>query len=257
MTYAIYYQDCIEGMNQYVHTKSVDMVFADPPFGINFANRSDETYSRKKDRRVDGYKEIPKSDYEEFTFQWLNQIARVTKQDASIYIVSGWTNLHHILTPAIETFGWFLMNHVVWWYNQPLPTQKKFRAAHYHIPVFVKTAEAFKNNKHTFNTFNDDQPHHDVWTIKRNMKPKKWYIPNATKLPDELVERAILYSSNEGDLVLDPFIGNGTTPAMCIKHKRNFVGFEVNLEAQETIEYMMTKQQILKESKSKLESFFK
>ena len=74
----------------------------------------------------------------------------------------------------------------------------------------------------------------DVWEIKREYLPGE--KKNSTKLPDELVEKLIQYSSKLGDVVMDPFMGNGTTAVASIKLQRNYVGFEVNPNAQEIID---------------------
>ena len=89
------------------------------------------------------------------------------------------------------------------------------------------------------------------------MTKKKHYIPNATKLPNELVERCLLASSNEGDLVLDPFVGNGTTPAMCVRHDRNFIGYEINENAKDTIDYIVGKEKHYRKSTEHLQRYFR
>ena len=138
--------------------------------------------------------------------KWLTDLV---KKNATIYVVSGWTNTHIIEWIAVEELKWFKMNKIIWHYSNPLPTQKKWRGAHYEISVFLPTKWAFKQSKHTFNIpAGFKQPRESVWFIKRDMTVKKHYLPNATKLPDELVERCLLASSNKGDLILDPFIGN-------------------------------------------------
>ena len=258
MTWEVKYTDCVEGMKKYIDSKSVDMVFADPPFGIKFDKRSDDIYSRKKENRVEGYVEIRANDYYDFCFAWMHEVARIIKPGGTIHIVSGWTNTHIIEWVAVEELDWFKMNKIIWHYSNPLPFKKRWRAAHYEISVFTPTELAFKQTKHTFNipTY-QTQPLESVWYIKRDMTAKKYYTPNATKLPDELVQRCLLASSNEKDLVVDPFVGNGTTPAMCVKHNRNFIGFEVNKNAKKTIEYIVGREEEMKKSKNTMESFFK
>jgi len=258
MTWEVIYGDCIKGMviDADIEPHSIDMVFADPPFGIDFDRRSDDTYGRSKERRLNGYKEIRKGNYYEFTKAWLGAIKSVIKPSATIYIVSGWTNTHIIEWIAVEDLGWFKMNKIIWHYSNPLPTQKKYRSAHYEISVFVPTKWCFKQTHHTFNLpRGKTQPYEDVWYIKRDMTVKKHYLPNATKLPNQLVERCILTSTNEEDLVLDPFVGNGTTPAMCVKHGRHFIGYEVNENAKETIDYMVDKAKMIYKGKRSLVGF--
>jgi len=97
-----------------------------------------------------------------------------------------------------------------------------------------------KNPKKYFFNKIDHYPE-DVWEIKREYLPGK--KKNSTKLPDKLVEKLLLYSSQENDLVFDPFMGNGTTAVACIKHKRKYLGFEINPNAKEIIDDNITKAQ--------------
>ena len=179
MTWKVIYGDCVKGItiDADIKANSIDMVFADPPFGIDFDKRSDDTYSRKADNRVDGYVEIKARNYHEFTRNWLGAIKSVIKPNATIYIVSGWTNTHIIEWVAVEELGWFKMNKIIWHYSNPLPTQKKWRGAHYEISVFLPTEWAFKLKNHVFNIpKGKTQPLESVWYIKRDMRVKKHYV---------------------------------------------------------------------------------
>ena len=101
----------------------------------------------------------------------------------------------------------------------------------YHILFLVKNSKIYFFNK-------IDHYPEDVWEIKREYLPGK--KKNSTKLPEKLVEKLLLYSSQENDLVLDPFMGNGTTAVACIKHKRKYLGFEINPNAKEIIDDNIT-----------------
>ena len=82
-----------------------------------------------------------------------------------------------------------------------------------------------KNDKNrTFNKL--DKYCEDVWIINRPyIKGKK---KTKTMLPEELISKMILYGSNENDLVIDFFVGSGTTAVCCKKHNRRFTGFEID-----------------------------
>jgi len=196
---------------------SIDLVITDPPFAIDFkAKRSN--YHRKAERVLEDYNEIPKGKYLEFSRKWIFECKRVLKETGSIYIFSGWTNLKDILI-AVDDAGLTVINHLIWKYQFGVYTRRKFVTSHYHIIFAVKNPK-----KYIFNKI-DHYPE-DVIFMKREYWTGK--IKTATKLPLELVKKLILYSSNPGDIVLDPFIGSGTTAVAALETGRNFIGFEIS-----------------------------
>ncbi len=134
-----------------------------------------------------------------------------------MYIVSGWTNLKDILN-AIDEVKFHLLNHIIWKYQFGVYTKKKFVTSHYHILYCIKNPK-----KYTFNKI--EKYPEDVWVINRDYQPNK--IKTPTRLPEKLVEKMILYSSNEGDIILDPFAGSGTVGICAKRLNRNFICFEI------------------------------
>ncbi len=218
----IAYEDCIEGMKK-LPSECVDLVIADPPFGINF-NGKEAIYNRKGEYVVDNYNEI-NDNYAEFSDKWITELPRLMKDTASAYIFSGWTNLKDLLN-AVEKARLELVNHIIWKYQFGVFTKRKFVTSHYHILFVVKNSK-----KYFFNKF-EHYPL-DIWDIPRSYKPGQ--EKNGTKLPEEVVERAINFSSKPGDLIFDPFMGNGTT-AVCAKlNYRHYFGFEKNTKLEPLI----------------------
>ena len=220
----IYYEDCIVNMPNKIPNESIDLVIADPPFGIEFTGKGAQ-YNRKSEFVVSGYSEISQENYLEFSRAWIKAIYPVLKKNGSAYIISGWTNLKDILI-AIDEAGFITKNHLIWKYQFGVFTKRKFVTSHYHILFLVKHEKNYYFNK-------IDHYPEDVWEIKREYTPGQ--KKNSTKLPNKLVERFLQYSSKPNDIVLDPFMGNGTTAVECLKLKRNYVGFEINPQAEEII----------------------
>ncbi|MHA2060560.1 MAG: DNA-methyltransferase, partial [Candidatus Ranarchaeia archaeon] len=154
----------------------------------------------------------------EFSKSWISQIPRLLKETGSFYVISGWTHLEDILVAAKQQ-DLHLLNHIIWKYQFGVFTRKKFVTSHYHILLFVKNLKKYYFNKIEHYPL-------DVWEIPR--KYLKGEQKNPTKLPENLINRCIDFSSKPGDLVLDPFIGNGTTAVCAKKRYRYFIGFEVN-----------------------------
>ena len=208
-------EDCVLGLGK-IDEKSVDLVVTDPPFAIDFQKVGGQ-YNRKSTNVLGGYNEIKQEDYFDFTVDWLRGVKRVLKENGSLFLVSGWSNLRDILNAA-EQERFFTMNHLIWKYQFGVFTKRKFVTSHYHILFLLKD----KNN-YTFNKI-DHYPE-DVLMIKREYWPNRVKTP--TRLPEELVSKLIAYGSNEGDVVMDPFMGSGTTAVCAKKMRRYYLGFEV------------------------------
>ncbi len=148
------------------------------------------------------------------------------KSHASAYIFSGWTNLESILTAAREA-GLHLVNHVIWKYQFGVFTRRKFVTSHYHVLFLVKNQRKYFFNKIEHYPL-------DVWEINRTYRFQQQ--KNGTVLPVELIARCIDFSSKPGDLVLDPFMGNGTTAVASLMNFRHFFGFEINESLKPVIE---------------------
>ena len=137
----IYNRDCIEGMKS-INDESVDLVITDPPFAIDFkAKRSN--YHRTASRIIEGYNEIPKEEYYNFTVKWMREVYRVIKESGSMYVFSGWNNLKDILI-AIDELGFITVNHIIWKYQFGVVTKKRFVTSHYHCLYVCKNEEKRK-----------------------------------------------------------------------------------------------------------------
>lgn len=228
--------NCITEAPKHLPDGSVDLLICDPPFGIG-EGRFGQQYNRNSKHVLPGYAEAP-ADYAKFTLNWMTQARRVLKRDGSVYVVSGFTNLRHVLSAAAE-LDLHLVNEIIWQYPFGVYTRKKYVGCHYHILYFTRSPKA----KPTFNRacrFADDardengrslqyRDREDVWAIKREYHRGK--SKNANKLPDALVEKIVAYSSNPGEIVGDFFLGNFTTASVAGRMARIAVGFELNPRA--------------------------
>lgn len=237
--YEIYFEDCIEGMMK-LEDDSVDLIIADPPFGINFDGKKKSNYNRDSDNVIEGYQEAP-LDYMRFSIEWLGHAKRVLKENGTIYVFSSWEKMWDVLYAA-SYLG--LTNHSVLTWSKTFPVYKRWNWVDSFYVIFMllkyKPPKTGKPS-HTFNKVLTENPstgemrHYPRSDLKFKETYKKGKLKNSTKLPNELVEHLILTSSEEGDLVLDPFLGNGTTAEEALKHKRRFIGFEINTNAREVI----------------------
>ena len=230
--YKVYNQSCVEGMREHVADESVDLVFTDPPYGID-GDELDVHYHRDESKVVKGYIDVPLTQYAQFSLDWIRECERVLRPGGSMYIVSGYTNLHHILN-ALHSTSLVEINHVIAQYSFGVSTKNKYVSSHYHVLFWAKPDRG--QNKRTFNSnwkFTDQKDsYHDrlsVQNMPRDYKPGQ--VRNKNQLSEDFIEKFIKYSSNRGDTVLDCFGGGLTTGRTALRWGRNFVGFELNKNA--------------------------
>jgi site-specific DNA-methyltransferase (adenine-specific) len=151
-----------------------------------------------------------------------------------MYIVSGYTNLYHILH-ALRTTGLKEVNHIIWKYRFGVFTRRKYISSHYHILFYEKPG-----GRRTFNLESrygladkdksgrspNNADREDVWAINREYK--RGQVKNKNELPMNLLVKMIQYSSNEGDLVCDFFLGGFSTAKAAIGMNRRVAGFEIS-----------------------------
>ncbi|CUT02433.1 DNA-methyltransferase [Candidatus Chrysopegis kryptomonas] len=199
-----------------IPSDSIDLIITDPPFAIDFKAKRNN-YNRDSERVLEGYNEIPKEKYYEFSLAWISQAYRILKPTGSMFVFSGWTNLKDILN-AIDEAKFITINHIIWKYQFGVFTQRKFVTSHYHILFVVKDEKSYKFNK-------IEHYPEDVWIINREYWTGK--IKTPTKLPTAIVKKIILYASDEGDLVFDPFLGSGQVAVVAKALNRHYLGFEI------------------------------
>jgi site-specific DNA-methyltransferase (adenine-specific) len=231
-TYKVYNENCIQGMRNHVLDNSIDLIFTDPPYGIDGDNL-DVHYNRDESVVVPGYIDVPLSQYSQFSVDWIKECERVLRPGGSMYIVSGYTNLHHILN-ALHSTSLTEINHLVAQYSFGVSTKNKFVSSHYHILFWQKPDKG--KQKRTFNSnwkYTDQKDsYHDRLSVQhmpRQYKPGQ--IKNKNELSEDFIQKFIMYSSNRGDTVLDCFGGGLTTGRTALKYGRNFIGFELNVHA--------------------------
>jgi len=228
--YQLYNKDCITGAKEKIKDNSIDLIITDPPYGIA-GDKLDKHYHRKESNVIEGYVDIPKSEYYQFSVAWIKEAERVLRPGGSLYVVSGYSNLIDILN-ALKQTKFEEINHIIWKYNFGVYTSKKYVSSHYHILYYVKPG-----GKVTFNTHSRFGPQEkeenggsknyrdreDVWIINREYKPGE--VKNKNELPNELLIKMMQYSSNENDLIADFFLGGFSTAKVALGLNRRVIGF--------------------------------
>ena len=235
----LYLGDVIEVLSQ-LPEESIDLIFADPPY-----NLSNDGFTCHAGRRVSvnkGKWDKSRGVEEDFQFhyKWIEACKRVLKPNGTLWI-SGTYHSIYACGFALQKQGWYLINDICWFKPNASPNLscRMFTASHETLLWAKKTKKA----KHTFNynlmkngNWNGDfikKPNkqmRSVWAISTPKNGEKKYGKHPTQKPESLLERIILSSSNEGDIVLDPFCGSGTTLISACNLQRYPIGIDLNSE---------------------------
>ena len=230
--------DSIEEMRK-IPDNSIDMTFADPPFNLN------KKYGNYKDKKT-------ADDYINWCEQWLTEMVRITKPTGSILVhnIPKWLIYfaNHLNRIAI-------FKHWIAWDSMSAPLGKTLLPAHYGILFYTKIPKGFKFHElrsphkkcRTCGEMIKDyggkksqiNPHgtllSDVWADIHRIRHNTRRDAHPCQLPEPLLERLILLTTNEGDVVLDPFIGAGTTALAAKRLGRNFIGIDIDLKYKEIV----------------------
>lgn len=243
--YKLYNGDCFEVLEKFP-SETFDMIFADPPYmlsGEGIACKSGKLVSINKGSwdKSNGIEE----DFE-FHKKWLSLCKRLLKPNGTIW-VSG--TYHNILSCgyAMLLLNYHILNDIAWFKPNASPniSCKYFTASH----ESLLWARKDKKAKHYFNYkamkegyFPNDfikKPNmqmRSVWAIAATKPCEKLHGRHPTQKPLELLERIITASTQEGDLILDPFMGSGTTGVAALKLGRKFVGVDAEKQYVELAE---------------------
>lgn len=215
--------------------KSVDLVFADPPYNLQLKNELYRPNHTKVSAVNDDWDKFSSFEaYDQFSIEWLTECKRVLKDTGALWVIGSYHNIFRIGRILLD-LGFWILNDVQWVKTNPMPNFKGTRFTNAsETLIWCKKSESQK--KYTFNykimkAFNGGKQMTSIWTIpicsgNERLRDENGDKLHSTQKPEELLKRVILSSTNEGDIVLDPFFGSGTTGAVCKKLKRHFIGIE-------------------------------
>ncbi|ABP68320.1 DNA methylase N-4/N-6 domain protein [Caldicellulosiruptor saccharolyticus DSM 8903] len=217
----LFNDDCLNVLKK-IEDNSIDLIFADPPYNLS----SENALTTRAGKPVKCYKgEWDKiDDIFEFNLRWIEQCVRVLKETGTIWI-SGTLHNHPIIGTILKQLGLWIINDIIWFKPNATPLLSRNR--------FVPSTEliwvASKNKRYYFDyemarKLNGGKQMRNLWEIPA----QRHKTPHPTEKPEALLERIILIGSKEGDVVLDPFMGSGTTGVVAKLLKRNFIGIEID-----------------------------
>lgn len=203
--------DCLEVMKQ-IEKGSIDLVVTDPPYKTITGGDSDGKNSVRPKGMLGGNRRLFK--HQDINhFSWLKEIYRVLKDGTHCYVFTNSLNLKNILNSA-EQAGFLLHNILVWEKNNCTPSQFYMKNAEY--VLFLRKGRA----KWIKNIGTSKTVHRFINIIGKKKHP--------TEKPVDLIAFYIQNSSEQDSVVLDPFLGSGTTAEAAIKTGRKFIGIELD-----------------------------
>lgn len=202
--------------------KSVNLIFADPPYNLSGKNHLTCKNGKVATCNKGDWDEI--DDIHKFNKQWIEACLRVLKDDGTIWI-SGTLHNHPSIGVLLKKLGMWIINDIIWYKPNAAPLLQGNRCA----PSTELIWLASKSKKYYFNydlarQINGGKQMRNLWI----MPASRHVTSHPTEKPEKLLQRILLIGSKEGDIVLDPFMGSGTTGVAAKQLDRNFIGIEID-----------------------------
>lgn len=230
--------ECMEDLPD----KSVDLIVTSPPYNIDIKYGNKTSNGKIKESKGIKYSDkLPENEYRKFLEKVFDECKRVLKDDGSI-----WINIkNRVINDQVVPPFWiqeyfedlYLKNLLVWNFDWGGSTNKRFAPRYEFIFWYTKDKKNYKFNlddvKIPALNYRPDRYKSqlknptDVWRISMVSGNFSERTGHPAQYPERLVERIILAGSDEGDLILDPFMGSGTTAVVAKKLKRNYIGYEL------------------------------
>ena len=224
----IFQGDCREILAA-MPAESVDLIFADPPYFLSNGGITCHAGKMVSVNKGAWDKSQGAEANHEFNRDWLRACQRVLKPNGSIW-VSGTSHVIHSVGFAMQQLDFKLLNDVSW--VKPNPPPNLSCRYFTHATETIIWAAKNKKSRHTFNyklmrETNAGKQMKSVWTIAPPETWEKRAGKHPAQKPVALIERILLASSNEGDLVLDPFAGSGTSAVAAFRLSRQIISIEM------------------------------
>ena len=203
----IYNEDCLEGMKR-IPDKSIDLIVTDPPYLINYT------------RHVKGHRFskpiLNDNNNKQLIIDYIKECYRVMKDNTAMYMFSSHKTVD-IFKQELEKY--FNVKNIIIWdkQRQGMGDTSTVFGFQYELIFFVSKGQPKINGKRLS----------DIWSFPKIVGKQQMH---QNQKPIELITQCILKHSREDDIILDGFIGSGTTAIACLNTNRNFIGFELDKE---------------------------
>jgi len=233
MSALLYNEDALTGLER-VANASVDLVVADPPYGLG------KDYGNDSDR-------LGVQEYFAWSQRWIDAVLPKLKANGSLYVFLTWQHSPEVFSYLKTHMA--MVNEIIW--DRRVPSMggstRKFSSVHDNIGYFAKSRDYYFDVDAVRIPYDAETKKarsrsifvgakwlevgynpKDVWSVSRLHRQHSEREAHPTQKPLEVVERMVLASCPPGGVVLDPFMGSGTTAVAALRHGRRFVGYELN-----------------------------
>ena len=212
--------------------ESIDCIFADPPY--NLSNGGITCHAGRMvsvDKGEWDHSSGVEEDHQ-FALAWLSLCRRALKANGTLW-VSGTSHNIYSVGFALQKLGYRILNDITWFKTNAPPNLSCRYFTHSHETILW--AAKSSRSKHVFNyqlmrEANAGRQRRSVWEIAAPQKPEKIHGKHAAQKPLALLDRIISASTNPGDVVLDPFVGSGTTCVSALRLGRPSIGIDASSE---------------------------
>lgn len=230
--------DCLKIL-PVIKTESIKLIFADPPYFLSNGGISCKSGKIVSVNKGNWDKETDKGKIKEFYTAWIKECKRILQPNGTIWITGTFHNIF-LVGLLLNEFDFKILNMVTWVKADPPPNLSKRMFTH--SSEFIIWAKKSKNSHQFFNhelmkKLNNENPMSDVWILPSVSQKEKKFGYHPTQKPICLLERIILSSTKEQDLILDPFSGSSTTGVaatllnrrfLCIEQEKNYYQISLN-----------------------------
>lgn len=210
--YKLLQGDCLELMKN-IPDSSIDLIITDPPYKTITGGDSNGKNSVRPKGMLSGNRKLFTHQNDIKPEQWIPELFRVLKDNSHCYIFTNHLNMQTMLNES-DKVGFKLHNILVWEKNNCTPSQFYMKNCEYIL--FLRKGKA-----KWINNIGDSKTVHKFQNIIGNKQ-------HPTEKPVDLIQFYIENSSSENDLILDPFMGSGSTGVACLNTNRNFIGIELD-----------------------------
>lgn len=225
--------DCIQEMKT-LPDNSIDLIFADPPYNLQLNEtlyRPDYTAVDAVTDDWDKFKNF--QCYDDFTNKWLKECKRLLKPNGCLWVVGSYHNIYR-MGNIIQNLDFWILNDIIWAKTNPMPNfrGRRFTNAHETLIWATKTKTSrYRFNYDAMKSLNGEMQMRSDWNIpicngKERLKDKNGVKLHPTQKPEALLHRIILSSTDPQAIILDPFLGSGTSAAVAKRLGRRWIGIE-------------------------------
>ena len=234
----LFHGDTLEIMKT-LKPESYDLIFSDPPY-----NLSNDGFTCQNGKMVSvnkGEWDKSKGFENDLAFHelWISECKKLLKPNGTLW-VSGTYHSIFLCGYLLQKNDWHILNDIAWFKPNASPNLscRMFTASHETLIWAKKSKKAKQTYNYKYLKEQDwgsdfikkpNKQMRSVWVINTTPQREKEFGKHPTQKPEGLLERVILSSTNEGDMVLDPFCGSGTTGVVATKNNRVFTGIDNNI----------------------------